>query len=77
MTMSAGTLASAMQAAIISAISPWTSHGDDHRLTGLTAGDFWTAVTTAISTTTIAHITANAKATGNDSSGDTHTLDIA
>lgn len=76
MTMSAGTLATAMQAAILSAISPWTSHIDDHRI-DLSASAFWTAVTTAIASTTVAHITANAKATGTDSRGDTHNLDIA
>ena len=76
MTMSAGTLATAMQAAIISAIAPWTSHEDDHRL-DLSETAFWTAVTTAIASTTVSHITANAKATGTDSRGDTHTLDIA
>lgn len=78
MTMSIGTLSSAMKSAIITAIAPWTTPSrDDHRLTGLTADAYWTAVTTAIATTVINHITSNAKATGTDSRGDTHTLDIA
>lgn len=78
MAMNSATLAAAMKSAILSAIAPWENPSeDDHRLTGLTADAYWTAVTNAISTTVVNHIQSNAKATGLDSRGDNHTLDVA
>ena len=79
MAMNSATLGAAMKAAIVAAIAPWLngSFADDHRLATLSQTAFWEAVATAVSTTVVNHITANAKATGADSRGDTHNLDIA
>ncbi len=76
MAMNAGTLATAMTAAILSAISAFENEVDDHRLTGKTQTDFWTYIAGAISSTVVDHITSNANATGTDSRGDTHALSI-
>lgn len=72
MGMNSATLATAMRNAILAAVAPWEDPADDHRLTGLSRTAYWTAVTTAISSTTVSHIQTEARCNGTDSHGDSH-----
>lgn len=70
-------LAADMKSRVMTAIADWiTPSRDDHRLTNLTADAYWTAATLAISTAVLNELTGHANATGTDSRGDTHNLDI-
>jgi hypothetical protein len=73
MTMNAGTLATAMTAAVLAATAGYDGdEADDHRLPAYTRTDYWTKVCTAISQTVVAHIQSNAVCDGLDSHGDSH-----
>lgn len=72
MGMNSSALSAAMKAAILAATAAWDDPADDHRLSGLTRADYWGAIATAISSTTVSHIQVNARCSGIDSHGDSH-----
>lgn len=77
MALNAGTLASQLKSAIIAALAAdYADPADDENLTGYDFDTYLTKWTTAIATTLVNHITANAQATGTDSGGDSHNLSI-
>ncbi len=68
--MNAGVLAAAMKAAILAALAAkYADPPDDHQLAGYTFDDYITALSTAIATTVVGHITGNAKCNGLDIPG--------
>lgn len=79
--MNAATLKGAMLSDLQANLKPlFDATANSDNVSDLSAMDFntiWGIITNAIATTVVAHITANAKATGLDSHADTHTLDIA
>ena len=77
MAMNASTMATAVVAAIKAATAAWQNPADDHTLAGLDYDTYLNAVWLAACTEIVDHITANGQATGLDSRGDTHTLDLS
>lgn len=77
MAMNSGSLANELKAAIMAALAAdYANPADDENLTGYDFDTYMTKWTTAVATTIVNHITANAKATGTDSRGDSHDLSI-
>jgi hypothetical protein len=77
MAMNAAAMASAVVSAVKAALAVYENPPDDERATGYDLDSYLNAVWLAACTQIVNHISANAKATGTDSRGDTHNLDVA
>lgn len=78
MAMNAGTMKNEIVAALNAEFgTDYDEIPDSHLLTGYDQATYWNRYWGAVSAAIVNHIASNAKATGNDSRGDTHNLDIA
>ena len=76
MAMSGSGFAAAVQAALTALESNYENLPNDHELSGFEMNAYNNAYWTAVGTAIVEYMNANAKATGTDSGGDSHNLDI-
>lgn len=76
MALSASRLKSAIISALATLNAKYENLADDHTLSGYTKEEYDDALWTAVCEQIITEITDNARATGTDSHGDSHNLNI-
>lgn len=77
MAMNAAALKAAMLADLQANLKPlFDAVTNTSDISAMSFDNIWGIITNAIATTVVAHITGNAVATGTDSHGDSHALNI-